>query len=124
MPRVDSPNHRVQRAFAPLIFKSRLPPEHVLIHSCLPWDLTFSPHVDLDGDLPAVAGNQTTPVKKPRPAGQSGRLDPHKGFVLKAELGLPDSVYKQIHVSVCHSTLLVVLTIHTVRFKGAGRCAS
>lgn len=100
MPRSSPPRGRVQRVFAPLVFRTRVTPEHVITHFPLPWDTTYPPHVN------GIVNYERHPVadpmardktKKSRPPREPNR-NPPKGFDLKAELGLSGDLYKEIEV--------------------------
>jgi hypothetical protein len=112
MPRVETPKHsvRVQRAYGPLLFRTRFQPERRLTPPPLPWGVTFPPHVD---DQPAddatddplgegggASASQVTPVKMKKPNGEPGRSG-DRGFNLKSALNLPGGVYEELLVSLC-----------------------
>lgn len=104
MPCVASSHRRIQRTFAPLVFRSRVPPERVWSHSPLPWDVAYPPHVDgvIHGaSLEKQPATKTKATKKKKPYGEPNRNSP-KGYWIKDELEISDELYKEIEVSVCH----------------------
>jgi hypothetical protein len=105
MPRIETPKHRVQRAFAPLLFKATFQPERRLTPPPLPWLATFPPHVDgqlpIDDPLPdseSSTASQVVLVKMKRPNGEPGRSE-KRGFNLKSTLDLPKGIYEDVLVS-------------------------
>jgi hypothetical protein len=104
MPRVETPRHRVQRAFAPLLFRTRFQPERLLTPPSTPWLATFPPHVDGQPaeDIPDVesegSASKVAPVKMKRPNGEPGRSG-ERGFNLKSALMLPEELYEEVLVS-------------------------
>jgi hypothetical protein len=105
MPRVETPKHRVQRTFAPLLFRTYFRPEQPLTPPPLPWLATFSPHVDgqLLGDdpHPVTEGSSVSGValvKMKRPSGEPGR-NGSRGFNLRSALDLPGGMYEEVLVS-------------------------
>lgn len=103
MPRVQHTKHRVQRAFAPLIFNMRFQPERLLTPPPLLWDITFPSHVDGTPaeDAPVLSAGSPTDsapsVKIKRPAGEPGRKG-ERGYNVKLTLDLPEGVYEDLLV--------------------------
>jgi len=112
MPRVETPKHRVQRAFAPLLFRSHFQSERCLTHPALPWHATFPPHGDgiPVEDVPlseqVSPASQVTLSKKLRPPGEPGRKG-ERGFNLKLELDLPEVVYEEILVGLFQYVIIM-----------------
>jgi hypothetical protein len=107
MPRIETPKHRVQRAFAPFLFKTGFQPERLLTPPPLPWLATFPPHVDgqlsIDDPLPDSEGSAASKVvlvKMKKPNGEPGRSRV-RGFNLKSTLDLPEGIYENVVVSPC-----------------------
>jgi hypothetical protein len=103
MPRVETPKHRIQRAFAPLPFRTFFKSERLLTPPPLPWHATFPPHADGKPaeDAPLVEGSSTSKaplIKMKRPPGEPGRKG-ERGFVVKSVLDLPEGVYEELLVS-------------------------
>ena len=104
MPRASTPSHRVQRAFTPLVFRTRFQPERLLTPPPLPWDLSYPPHDGKPADnIPVVVDNgpsahnvQLTKIR--RPPGEPGRKG-ERGFSTKDILNLPDGMYEDLLVS-------------------------
>jgi hypothetical protein len=103
MPRIETPKHRIQRAFPPLLFRTPFKLEPLLTPP-LPWHITFSPHADGKpaDDAPLVDGGPSairTPLTKmKRPLGEPGRKG-ECGFVVKSSLDLPEGMYEELLVS-------------------------
>ncbi|KIM80260.1 hypothetical protein PILCRDRAFT_9794 [Piloderma croceum F 1598] len=102
MPRIETPKHRVQRAFAPFIFKAGFRPERLLTPPPLPWLATFPPHNDgqlpINDSLPNSEGSTASKVvlvKMKRPNGEPGRSG-ERGFNLKSTLNLPKGIYEDM----------------------------
>jgi hypothetical protein len=104
MPRIATPNNRVQRAFAPLVLRTCFQAERFITLPSLPWHVTFPPHVDgIPTDDPPPSereANKAPLIKMKRPAGEPGRKG-ERGFNLKATLDLPEGIYDELLVSQC-----------------------
>lgn len=102
MPRIETPKHRIQRAFPPLLFRTSFKREPLLIPP-LPWHITFPPHADGKpaDDAPLVNAGPSaikTPLTKmKRPLGEPGRKG-ERGFVVKSSLDLPEGMYEELLV--------------------------
>jgi hypothetical protein len=105
MPRVETPKNsvRVQRAYVPLLFRTRFRPEQLLTPPPLPWRVTFPPHTDdpADDDNDNVlGGSSASQVKMKRPNGEPGRSG-DRGFNLRSTLDLPGRMYEEMLVGLC-----------------------
>jgi len=106
MPRVAIPNRRIQRAFAPLVFRTHFQPKQCLTTPPLPWNITYPPHGDgkPTDNAPAAAiegrpsVNNVPPIKIKRPQGEPGQKG-CRGFVTKDVLDLPEGMYEDLLVS-------------------------
>jgi hypothetical protein len=103
MPRIATPKNRTQRAFAPLLFRTRFQPERLLTPPPLPWHVTFPPHGDCipADDVPpseATSSTKAPLIKMKRPAGEPGRKG-ERGFNLKSTLDLPEGMHEELLVS-------------------------
>jgi hypothetical protein len=123
MPRVKSVKHRVQRAFAPLLFRAIFQPERLLTPPPLPWLTTFPPHIDghlpnndplPDSEGPSVRNTELVKMKKPN--GEPGRSG-ERGFNLKSTLNLPGDMYEEVIVSLYYIFFLITSDLfHSKKF--------
>ena len=112
MPRVATPNkHRIQRAFAPLVFRTHFQPERLLTRR-LPWNISYPPHGDGKpaDDVPLAAregasANTTALTKIKRPPGEPGRKG-GRGFSTKDMLNLSEEIYEELLVSLRYRYIL------------------
>jgi hypothetical protein len=104
MPRIATPNNRIQHAFAPLVLRTCFQAERLITLPPLPWHVNFPPHVDgIPTDDPPPSereANKAPLIKMKRPAGEPGRKG-ERGFNLKATLDLPEGIYDELLVSQC-----------------------
>jgi hypothetical protein len=130
MPRVETTNHHIQRAFSPLIFRTRFAPERLLTPPPLPWHASFPPHGDGKPaqDLPLVENALSTAsssplLKRKRPAGEPGRTG-GRGFNLKLALDLPEDVYETMLVGWRRTSLVLshLLSFTRAKFTGLLGC--
>ena len=118
MPRVVSAKHTVQRAYRPLLFRTKFSSEAVL-HSTQPppWRVIYPPHgegtpADDTNFTPGESVSQPLATKMSRPKGEPGRAAP-RGFPVKETLGLPDTVYDQLLMSITLLSATRVMTLYS-----------
>jgi hypothetical protein len=116
MPPVRTSKHRVQQAFAPLIFRAHFRPERPLTPPPLPWHASFPAHGDgkpaEDAPLAETvdsAASGVSVLKVKRPPGEPGRTG-ERGFCVKKSLDLPEGTYEDLLVSLCCVTSWLCLT--------------
>jgi hypothetical protein len=116
MPRVANPKHRIQRAFVPLIFRTRFQPEQLLT-TPLPWNISYPPHGDgkpADNTPPVtdrgLSAAQAPLTKIKRPLGEPGRKG-ERGFSTKDVVILPEGMYEDLVVRLLYFFLAHISSV-------------